>query len=457
MSTAPRASVRAAAAAALILAKAAIALTVLAFGFTHVSDDDYARVVIAQAFAAAPRIDPSGTSWLPLPFWVTGGAMIITGRSLLAARIVAVLLGAVSPLPAFFALRRGGVGMNAIHVGLVLAFASPWCAWSAAATIPDGWTAALVAAAAFGLMARDDEMRGLRLAAGCAAAAALARYEAWPLCAVVAARATVLLGRRRDLARQLAPTLILAVVAPIAWMAWNLHAHGDPLHFLARVATFRRQLGAASVPLATKLAEYPRALWDEAPEALLPGLPWGPLVWSHRRRTVRARLRSRWCWPTARRGGGHHAVPRRRGTCATARPTHHPVRPLLGVVVILVVCGRRRAGGPAPAAADRRAHAAARRGGAGRDPRRRRPRARPAQPTASRRAPARRTARYSSSEVSVLRATTGPSGRAPRDAVRVRAVRACWPSFAAPERVVVEAARPPSPDGECPRVTVDAR
>ncbi len=184
---------RARIALALVLAKAAVGLAVLASGFTHVSDDDYARVVIAQGFAIAPRLDPSGTSWLPLPFWIAGSAMIATGRSLLAARVVAGILGALSPLPALFALRRNGVSTVAILGGLALAFASPWSAWSGVATIPDGWTAALVAAAAFALMSE----RTLRIAAACAAAAALSRYDAWPVCAVVAVRAGLVVGRAR--------------------------------------------------------------------------------------------------------------------------------------------------------------------------------------------------------------------------------------------------------------------
>src|SRR4051794_3443153 len=38
-------------------------------GLHALSDDDYARVAIAEAFAGAPRLDPSHTSWLPFPFW----------------------------------------------------------------------------------------------------------------------------------------------------------------------------------------------------------------------------------------------------------------------------------------------------------------------------------------------------------------------------------------------------
>ena len=52
---------------------------VLALGFDHISDDDFARVTIAQTFASHPKVDPSGTSWLPFPFWAMGAAMLLFG------------------------------------------------------------------------------------------------------------------------------------------------------------------------------------------------------------------------------------------------------------------------------------------------------------------------------------------------------------------------------------------
>jgi hypothetical protein len=71
---------------ALVAAKLALAALVLHLGFSHVSDDDYARIVIAEQFAHAPHLDPSATSWLPLPFWINGAAMMVLGRSLGVAR-----------------------------------------------------------------------------------------------------------------------------------------------------------------------------------------------------------------------------------------------------------------------------------------------------------------------------------------------------------------------------------
>jgi hypothetical protein len=69
-------------------------------------------------------------------------------------------------------------------------------------------------------------------------------------------------GTRRFGALVLAATI--AVAAPVAWLAWNAHAHGDMMHFVARVARYRAAIGAASVPLSDKLLGYPRALMSAA-------------------------------------------------------------------------------------------------------------------------------------------------------------------------------------------------
>ena len=41
-----------------------------------------ARVVIAEQWVHAPRLDPSGTSWLPAPFWLNGAAIAALVASL---------------------------------------------------------------------------------------------------------------------------------------------------------------------------------------------------------------------------------------------------------------------------------------------------------------------------------------------------------------------------------------
>src|SRR5690348_440120 len=92
-------------AAAIALLKIALSLVVLRLGFSHVSDDDYARTVISERFAHAPTLDPSGTSWLPFPFWMTGAAMTLFGRTLEVARAVHIAASALASAFAYLALR----------------------------------------------------------------------------------------------------------------------------------------------------------------------------------------------------------------------------------------------------------------------------------------------------------------------------------------------------------------
>ena len=102
----PRARERAWDVGLLFAGKGLIGAWVLSRGFSHVSDDDYARVAIAELFAHAPTLDPSGTSWLPFPFWLTGAAMMAFGRSLGTASVVAGGLLVVVGVPA----AQGGAG-----------------------------------------------------------------------------------------------------------------------------------------------------------------------------------------------------------------------------------------------------------------------------------------------------------------------------------------------------------
>ena len=60
-------------------------------GFDHISDDDFSRVVIAQGFAHSAKLDPSGTSWLPFPFWILGLGMKLIGRDLPTAHALSIL------------------------------------------------------------------------------------------------------------------------------------------------------------------------------------------------------------------------------------------------------------------------------------------------------------------------------------------------------------------------------
>jgi hypothetical protein len=315
---------------ALVLAgvKLALGAWVLHAGFTHVSDDDYARTVIAEQFAHATRLDPSGTSWLPAPFWIVGLAMMALGRSLGAARAVAMFLGAASVAAPYVAMRVAGMKRAAAIAATAVAMTIPWNLWLGVATVPEGWTGALVAAAA--LVMPVEKARPW--AAGALLVAALSRYEAWPACAVMAvlcAWCAVKAGEPARRRTELACALV-AAAGPVAWMLWNAHAHGSALHFVARVTNFRRAIGAADVPLVDKLLDYPVALATDAPVAALLGL-------TGLAGLLRLELRRRWTWPLVTAAAVLAFLVW--GDLRDGAPTHHAARALVAIWWILVGAG----------------------------------------------------------------------------------------------------------------------
>jgi hypothetical protein len=324
----------------LVALKLGIDALVLRAGFSHVSDDDYARTVIAQQFAHAPRLDPSGTSWLPFPFWVAGAWMLAFGRSLGTSRAIAVILGALGVAAPFGAMRAASVPRAAAALATSIAMALPWSAWLGVATVPDGWTGALIAAGAVAMI--DDRARPW--AAVALFIAALSRYEAWPACVVFAsfcATRVVASVRRRAVkdgptgaplvVRREVACALVALAGPALWMAWNVHAHGSALHFIARVSTFRRAIGAAQAPWLDKLLGYPRALLLETPEAAVLGACGG---WALLRDDE---LRNRWRWAAA--SALAIVAFLIGGDLNDGAPTHHPARALGSVWWIFTAMG----------------------------------------------------------------------------------------------------------------------
>ena len=216
-----------------------------ALGFVAISDDDYCRITIAQRFALAPRLDPSGTSWLPFPFWLLGASFVAFGRTLAVARAAAPIFATLALAPWLHALRRDrGRGLLA----LALALAVDWVAWTSATPVPEALVGPMIAAP---FLADEDDSPWAY--APFLWAATLARYEAWPLALAAAALWLARLG-----IRAIGPA-VAAVSGIVGWLAWNAFAHGDALHFLARVQRYADAHGHEGARLEALLV-YPRAL-----------------------------------------------------------------------------------------------------------------------------------------------------------------------------------------------------
>lgn len=240
----------------------------LASGFRAVSDDDFARTVIAERFVAEPKLDPSGTSWLPFPFWALGTSLALFGRTLGVARITSVVLALGAGALLHAALAKTGIPRPARVLGMLAVSVLPWTLWTTAATVPEATTAALAATAVVLASLPREKASALTLVGAglSASAAALSRYESWPLALLVAL--VLAEGARREPERRAVRGLaaLVAIGGAAAWMTWNRVSHGSATHFLFRVARFKQALGLPETSLTERLIAYPRLLVQWFPE-----------------------------------------------------------------------------------------------------------------------------------------------------------------------------------------------
>lgn len=318
-------------ASALVVVYAAACALVLAGKFDHVSDDDFARVTIAASFAHAPKLDPSGTSWLPFPFWLLGSALAAFGRSLTTSRVASLAINALAALAPYAALRRAaGAPPSRAATAVGFALLSPWSLWLGASTVPESFTASFTAAAAIGLgsgaMRASSAGFALALFAAC-----LSRYEPWPVAAVLA----VCLGLRTLKRLRVGspwksslPIVGLVVLGPLGWMMWNAHAHGSAIHFFHRVSNFKRAIGEGSTDTVDALLLYPRLLVTMRPDVLAATACAMPLL-------RRPEIRRVWAVPLLCAFAQLAFLAY--GNARDGAPAHHAERALLGIVFILAM------------------------------------------------------------------------------------------------------------------------
>lgn len=255
-----------------------------------ISDDDYARVVISQNLALHPKLDPTGTSWLPFPFYVTGAAMAAFGTTLDVARQTQILLALASAFLLYFAARRLGHSpwMSVLAAGLGASL--PSAARLGIATVPEYPTAACMVFAMAGLVrppAVGDSGRGadrtvtnawhrrtrdllgpdpgLVLGGIALYFACASRYEAWPVAGVFAAVTAGRALRTNESRKSLLLAAALAAAFPLLWLLHGVVWHQDPFFFVARVSHYKAALGAAAAPAA--LWNYPTAALRHEPGA----------------------------------------------------------------------------------------------------------------------------------------------------------------------------------------------
>lgn len=249
-------------------------------GAIAISDDDYARVVIAQKWALHPTWDPSGTSWLPFPFWWLGGGLSLTDNSLEAARLFSYLGSALSVIVLYSAARHLGFSRGRAALFSWSFPLLPGVSPLVTATVPEFPTACLSLFAVSTLAQRRMLVRyqgALALLLACAS-----RYEAWALVPVFAGlhllRGSEVSSRMSSVWLRVVPGA-LVFLFPLAWVLHGKVHYNDATFFLTRVAAYKAALGSDLRSDWEILAHYPRSFLQHQPELVLLTLPclWGRL------------------------------------------------------------------------------------------------------------------------------------------------------------------------------------
>lgn len=312
-------------------------------GFVAVSDDDFARVAIAQNFAHTPRWDASGSSWLPAPFWLTGGAMLALGTSFDVARGVAWLTSLASVIGFLGCGWVIGLRGRWLAVAGVWFAALPHAVWLGLATVPEGYTAVLAVA---GICCLRAAPRAQLLGAVAVALATLCRYETWPI-AVLAAGYHLAEGLREGALARRGALAATGLAGIGAWLLNGALSHANAWFFVKRVSDYRAAIGGTPGGWLAVLGNYPRALLVEEPVLTLLVLAVGALAIGRRllRRAGVSTPNSPADEPTdpvrvsPALGCGAAAVLVFLvwGDVTNGAPTHHPERALLPVWLIAIL------------------------------------------------------------------------------------------------------------------------
>lgn len=249
----------------LFVARIACIWVARAYGFFALSDDDFSRIVISQRFSTDPRLDPSGSSWLPMPFWITGLVMRVVASTIEVAQMTSWVVACGCGVLLYGCARFSGVQARASWLGALVWTLMPVSIFTGAASVPELPTATLCACAI--LMLRRITTKKAIFASILLFLATLCRYEAWFVAACVTIPIGIVGYKRRTTKGgwMWLAAIAIATAGPLSWLVWNHVTYGNALHFHHRVASY---WFALRQPDEWKFAlpSYPISLVMDAPE-----------------------------------------------------------------------------------------------------------------------------------------------------------------------------------------------
>jgi hypothetical protein len=212
-------------------------------GFASVTADDFGRTVMAARWAQEPYVEWYG-AWLPFHMYMVGAALRVKWDLLWVPRAFGILCGVVSVVLVYqlarmlFQSRRIGL------LSAILLAVNPAHVWLSSTSLTDmpNTTLVLASMVTFALYLRRRARHYVYISAFILALANGFRFESWMMSTVFSSylitQAILHLCRRDTDIRELLTLTVPALIPwvfPIAWVAGNYLATGDPLFSLAAI------------------------------------------------------------------------------------------------------------------------------------------------------------------------------------------------------------------------------
>lgn len=240
--------------------RVALAVLSLRLGFVEYNADGATRVIHGWEWLQAPRWEVG--VWLPLHFWLIGGALALWENLVWAPKLLSSLAG-LATIANMTLIGATLGGRRAAIVTALLAAVFPFEVWFSVSGMAEPIFHAFVTGAALGFVrwwARDSR-RALLLGSLSLLAATAVRYEGWFYAAAFAGLVVLVGWRRGRLDRATIAAAVIPFLFIAVWIEQSWAVFGDPLAFAHETAAIKTELAPENTgaTLLDRLIYYPEA------------------------------------------------------------------------------------------------------------------------------------------------------------------------------------------------------
>lgn len=263
-----------------------LAAVTLHLGFMEYNADGFTRVIHGFEWLQHPRWEVG--VWLPLHFWLIGGALALWDNLYDAPKLLSTICGLITIANLYLITRTLGGRRAALIAGLLAAL-FPFEVWFSVSGMSEPVFHALLTTsiAAFVRWQRSGRSATLALTGLALCAATAVRYEGWFYAAILVPMILLIALLRRQFRPETLPLALIPMVFIGIWIEQSAKVLGDPLAFAHQTSEIKSELAPQNAAAGSlhRLIYFPGSVFSvERSLVLLGGLACVWLLWRYPRR-----------------------------------------------------------------------------------------------------------------------------------------------------------------------------